>query len=83
MTDLYPVSIEDMIGEVERELDQRRQVYARLVAAGRMNRRQADRRFEVLSAVLTKLKGERDAERQDHREGAASVAVPGRPGPVL
>jgi hypothetical protein len=55
MSDLYPVSLADMVSEVERELNQRRQVYARLVANGSMNRRLADRRFEVMSAVLALL----------------------------
>jgi hypothetical protein len=56
-----------MVSEVERELDQRRQVYARLVAGGAMNRKVADRRWEVMSAVLAKLTGERDAGRpRDH-----------------
>jgi hypothetical protein len=64
VSDLYPVSIEDMVSEVERELNQRRQVYARLVAGGAMNRRVADRRFEVMSAVLALLLEARDGGRQ-------------------
>lgn len=63
MSDLYPVSIEDMVSEVERELNQRRQVYARLVHNGSLNRRVADRRFEVMSAVLALLLEARDGQR--------------------
>jgi hypothetical protein len=59
MSDLYPVTLDDMISEVERELNQRRQVYARLVAADRMSRKYADRRYEVMEAVLTNLKREK------------------------
>jgi hypothetical protein len=58
--DLYPVTLDDMIKEVERELNQRRQVFARLVAEKKLNRRVADRRFEVMGAVLKKLLEERD-----------------------
>jgi hypothetical protein len=64
VSDLYPVSIEDMVSEVERELNQRRQVYARLVHNGSLNRRVADRRFEVMNAVLAWLLEARDRERQ-------------------
>jgi hypothetical protein len=64
VSDLYPVSIEDMVSEVERELNLRRQVYAMAVAHGSMNRRTADRRFEVMSAVLALLLEARDRERQ-------------------
>ena len=63
MSDLYPVSLADMVAEVERELNQRRQVYARLVANGSMNRRVADRRFEIMNAVLALLLEARDGHR--------------------
>ena len=59
MSALYPVSIEDMVAEVERELYHRRQVNARLVGSSL-----ADRRFEVMSAVLALLLEARDRERQ-------------------
>jgi hypothetical protein len=64
MSDLYPVTLDDMVSEVERELNQRRQVYARLVHNGSLNRRAADRRFEVMSAVLALLLEARDGGRQ-------------------
>lgn len=54
MSDLYPVTLDDMISEIERELYHRRQVNARLVGSSL-----ADRRYEVMDAVLTKLKREK------------------------
>lgn len=62
MSDLFgdePVSIEDQIREVQRELDMRRTVYARRVANKSMTQRQADRQILVMEAVLTTLKGGR------------------------
>lgn len=73
MTDLYPVTLDDMISEVERELNQRRQVYARLVAAGQMSRKYADRRYEVMDAVLTRLKRE-TAQPESTQESTPTAA---------
>jgi hypothetical protein len=63
MSDLYPVTIDDMIGEIEREQNQRRQVYARLVHNGSLSRKVADRRYEIMSAVLALLLEARDERR--------------------
>lgn len=63
MSDLYRVTLDDMVSEVERELNQRRQVYARLVHNGSLNRKTADRRFEILNAVLALLLEARDGQR--------------------
>lgn len=59
----YAVSLEDMVDEVRRELDMRRNVYDRLVKSHKMNRRQADRRIDVMAALLARLETERDASR--------------------
>jgi hypothetical protein len=59
----YPVSIDDMIEEVRRECQQRRFVYGNACREGRMNRRRADRRIDVMDAVLKHLEGAREHER--------------------
>jgi hypothetical protein len=61
--DLFPVSVDVMVDEVRRELEMRRNVYPRQVAAHRMNARQADRRIEIMAALLAKLEKERDDAR--------------------
>lgn len=61
VTGLFPTSLADQIGCVQRELRLRERVYARLVQQGRMPRHVADREFQLMSAVLSTL---RNAERQ-------------------
>ena len=60
----YPITLPEMIYEVRRECEKRREVFDRLVRDHRMNRRQADRRIRVMDAVLALLelqqKGEDD-----------------------
>jgi hypothetical protein len=55
MTDLLGVTLEDMVSEVRRECMVRRQVYSRLVAEQKMNKRLADRRIDVMDALLAYL----------------------------
>ena len=55
MTDLLEVTLDDMIAEVRREGQQRRQVYGRLVKDHKMNSRLADRRIDVMDALLAYL----------------------------
>jgi hypothetical protein len=55
--DLYPITLIDMIEEVRRELRYREQVYSRACREGRMNRKLADRRIDVMTAVLQHLEG--------------------------
>ena len=57
----FEITLDDMIDEVERELNMRRDVYARRVRENGMNRRRADRQIDVMAAIRDKLKGERDA----------------------
>jgi hypothetical protein len=59
----HPVSIDDMIEEIQRECQMRREVYGRACREGRMNRRRADRRIDVMDAVLNHLEREREHER--------------------
>ena len=60
MADLLPITLDDMISEVRRECQKRREVYGRATSAGVMNRRTADRRIDVMDAVLSYLEGQRD-----------------------
>jgi hypothetical protein len=61
MPDLLPVSMEEMIEEVRREAAMRRRVYSDLVTKGRMNRRLADRRIDIMDALLAYLEQRRGA----------------------
>lgn len=46
-----PITVSDKLKEVEREIGQRRRVYARLIAAGKLTQQKADRQIEIMSAV--------------------------------
>jgi hypothetical protein len=54
-----PITLDEMIGCVRREVNKRQFVYTRLVREGKMNRRVADREIDVMEAVLLKLRAER------------------------
>lgn len=56
MPDLFPVTLPEMIAEVAREIEMRRSVYPRQVAAKLLSQVNADRRIAVMQAVLEKLK---------------------------
>jgi hypothetical protein len=55
MPDPPPVSMEEMIAEMRRQASTLRRVYSDLVTKGQMNRRTADRRIDVMDAVLAYL----------------------------
>jgi hypothetical protein len=65
MADLFsaPITLEDMIAEARLELNYRRQVFGNAVRTGRMNKRQADRRYDVMEAILKRLEEQRDGQR--------------------
>jgi hypothetical protein len=61
MPDLLPISLEDMIAEVKRELAMRERLYPEWKkTAGRNKRNQLDRQWDVMEAVLQHLEAERD-----------------------
>jgi len=64
-SDLLPVSREEMIAEVKREIEFRRRVYPRQVATGRMSQRNAERHIEVMTAVLALLEESRHGNPND------------------
>ena len=60
MPDLLPVTLDDMITEVKRELATRARVYPKWKdQAGRNKRNQLDRQWDVMEAILKHLEGER------------------------
>jgi hypothetical protein len=58
MSDLFGVSREEMLAEVEREIALRRRVYPRWVEAGRLKLDRAERQIAVLEAVAAWLASE-------------------------
>ena len=60
--DLLPVTIDDMIAEVRRELAMRDRLYERWKSnTGRSKRYQLDHQYRVMAAILKHLEGERGA----------------------
>ena len=57
MTDLLPITRQDMLGCAERELEMRRKVYPRWVSAGKMKQAKADREIELMAAIVNELRG--------------------------
>lgn len=53
--DLLPIELRDMREECQRELDMRKRVYSDLVSHRQMNRRRANRRIDVMAAVVALL----------------------------
>ena len=52
MAELLPIELRDMREECQRELDIRKRVYSGAVAHRQMNRRLADRRIDIMAAVV-------------------------------
>lgn len=55
MSEMFPVTIEDEITELNRELGMRRQVYSRLVGEGKMPQAKADRQIAVMESAVESL----------------------------
>jgi len=55
VADLYPIELRDMREECQRELNLRKVLYADRVKHRAMNRRLADRRIDVMAAVVALL----------------------------
>jgi hypothetical protein len=60
--DLLPVSREEMVREIEREIKKRQYVFPRQVAAGKLRQQEADRRIEIMEAIAVEL--QRDTARR-------------------
>lgn len=56
MSGLFPVSIEEQIAEVEREISLREHVYPRWVGERRMQQAKADKCLAAMRAALVTLK---------------------------
>ncbi len=55
MTDLFPVSIDDAISEINRELEFRRRVYPRLIESKKLTREKAEMQNARLRKALELL----------------------------
>lgn len=55
MGDLFPVSREEMIAEVKREIAMRKRVYPLWVADGKLKQDRAARQIKIMEAVLQTL----------------------------
>lgn len=64
MPQFFPPTLQDMIGEVEREVALRIRVYRRRVDDGKMTQEKADRAIEVMSAVSITLQWLQKNERR-------------------
>lgn len=56
MSDLFPITIEDEIQELEREVTLRRRVYPRWMAQGKISKVKADRQIAVMESIINRLK---------------------------
>jgi hypothetical protein len=54
--DMLPITLDDMLAEALREVELRKQVYARQVGAGKMRQERADRNIAVMSAIADQLR---------------------------
>lgn len=57
VSDLFPITVDDEIQELEREVALRKRVYPRWVADNRLTKGKADRQIAVMQSALERLKG--------------------------
>jgi hypothetical protein len=57
--DLLPVSKEEMVKEIEREIKKRQYVYPLQVKGGKLRQQEADRRIEIMQAISVELQRDR------------------------
>jgi hypothetical protein len=74
MPELFPVDLRDMREECQRELDLRKRFYSDRVAHRQMNRRLADRRIDIMAAVVALL-DKLISERGGHAHGQDTGTV--------
>lgn len=58
MSDLFPISRDDMIAEIEREIGLRNRVYPRWVVMKKITQDKADRQIAVMEAIAELLRRE-------------------------
>jgi hypothetical protein len=59
MSQLFPITVQEKIACVTREIVKRRDVYERLVAAGKMSKAKADREIEIMESILADYLGKK------------------------
>ena len=62
MSDLFPATLAEMLGEAERELALRRRVYPYWVTDGRMKQHHAERQIRLMEAICAELARREAAE---------------------
>jgi hypothetical protein len=77
MPDLLGVTLDDMIWEVRRELEQRGRLYPQLGSTGRANKHRLQRQLEVMQAVLEHLEAEHGPGATVHLLQSYLAAPPG------
>ncbi len=62
MSDLFPISLDDMIEEADREVTMREKVYSRQLGLGTITPDAANRRIAIMRAIAARLRNDRDRE---------------------
>lgn len=55
MSDLLPITLQEEIAELEREIGLRRRVYPNFVRSGRLKQAKADRQIAVMESAIRRL----------------------------
>jgi hypothetical protein len=58
VSELLPPTLMEMVGEVKREINARERLYPAWVSDKKIRARVAERRLEIMKAVLARLEGE-------------------------
>ena len=64
MSDMFPITLDDELVELTRELLLRRKVYPRWVANGQVTQARADRQIAVMESALNRLMALKAAGKQ-------------------
>lgn len=62
MSDLFPISLDEMIVEIEREIALRQRVYPYRIAQRKLSRARADRQIEIMREVARFLLAQRQVK---------------------
>lgn len=71
--ELEQITMDEMIAEIQREWEVRRTYYQKRINEGSIDPRLADRRVDVMRAVLTYLRRRRDKQIEKARRSPAGL----------